>query len=289
MDVAYLAPALHGLNELCKVANETFNGERAAVRVLANVDRQQNSFVFDIEIVMSLLEQARALLQNDSVQDAKTIAEWLGVIGGGTFGFLKFLKWLRGRQAQFEAIEDEDGRNVFRVTVEGDNNSVVVSPEIKALYEDRNARRSAKRILEPLEDEEYESLQFLHRGEVTESFSRDEALDVLKMPDTPPGSDEEEPQDLVAWVTVHSPILRRDARTWRFIYNGVVTSMDISETTILADALRRGVKYGDSYRVRLEITQVEREPSNFTARYKIKEVLDFREGYGGAQETLEGF
>lgn len=68
---------------------------------------------------------------------------------------------------------------------------------------------------------------------------------------------------------------------------GLVTPMDVSETTIVADALRRGANFGDSYRVKLEITQVKREPGNFTARYKIKEVLGFRPGYAGTQEAME--
>lgn len=287
MDVAYLAPALYGLNDLCKVANRTFNEERASVRVLVNVDREQHSFVFDIEIVMSLIEQTRALLADGRVQDAKSIAEWIGILGGSGYGFLRFLRWLAGRRAQFESFEDQDGRDMFRVTVNGDNNHVVIAPEIKALHDNRTARQAAKRIVEPLGGEGYESLQFLHRGEITESFDKEDALEVLKTPNAPPDSDEEEPQMINAWVTVHSPILRPDAQTWRFIFNGLVTPMDISETSIVADALRRGVNFGDSYRVKLEITQVEREPGNFTARYKIKEVLDFRPGYAGTQEVMD--
>jgi hypothetical protein len=126
----------------------------------------------------------------------------------------------------------------------------------------------------------------LNRGEVTESFDKEEALDVLRMPDAPPGSEEEEPQVITAWITLHTPVLRRDARMWRFIFNEAVTWMDISETNILADALRRGVNLGDSYRVKLEITQIEKERGNFTARYKVKEVLDFRPGHGGTQEVM---
>lgn len=95
MDVAYLAPALYALNDLCKVANKMANGDRASVRVFANVDREQNSFVFDIEIAMSFIEQARALLNNPRVQDVKEIAEWIGLIKGGavatTVGLLDYL------------------------------------------------------------------------------------------------------------------------------------------------------------------------------------------------------
>lgn len=64
--------------------------------------------------------------------------------------------------------------------------------------------------------------------------------------------------------------------------------MDISETTIAADALRRGgVNAGDAYHVRLEITRSERERGNFTNRYKIKEVLEFRPGHGHTQEVMQ--
>lgn len=286
MDVAYLAPALYALNDLCKVTNGTFNGERASVRVLVNVDREQNSFLFDIEIVMSLLEHTRALLDDDRVQDAKSIAEWIGIIGDGAFGFLKLLKWLGGRPAQFEAVEDRDGRDMFRVTVEGDNHYVIVSPAIKALHDDRTARQSAKRILKPLEDEGYERLEFLNRGEVTESFTRDEAVGILKMTDAPPDSGEE-PQTIKAWIQVYAPTLNKDAKSWRFKFGDSCPWMDISETSIASNAVERGgVNVGDSYHVRLEITQVEQEAGNFTHRYKIKEVLDFKPGYGGVQETL---
>jgi hypothetical protein len=261
--------------------------------VFANVDREQNSFVFDIEIVMSFIEQARALLHDPRLQDAKDIAEWIGLIKRGVVvsgvGLLGLLKLLRGRTAEFEATEDRDGRDMFVVRTEGDNNNItVITPEVKNLYEDRTARRSAKRILEPLEDEGYERLEFLNRGEVTESFNKEEALGVLKIPDAPPGSgDEDEPQVIKAWIKVYSPVFDEGVTRWRFQFGESHPYMDISETSIASDAVRRGgVNVGDSYHVMLEITQVEQESGNFTNRYKIKEVLDFKQGYGGAQETL---
>lgn len=289
MDVAYLAPALYALGDLCKVANRTFNGERAAVRVLVNVDREQNSFEFGIEIVQSLLEQTRALLDNDRGQDAKELAEWLGLLGVPTvgYGLFRLLKWLGGRPAEFEAVEDQDGRDVFRVTVNGDNNNVIVAPETKALYEERTARQSAKRILEPLKDEGYERLEFLNNGEVTESFNSDEAAGILRMPDAPPGSDEEEPQTIKAWIKVYAPTFNENAKSWRFQFGDSFPWMDISETSIASDAIKRGgVRVGDSYHVRLQITQVEQESGNFTNQYKVKEVLDFKPGHGGTQEVM---
>lgn len=108
------------------------------------------------------------------------------------------------------------------------------------------------------------------------------------MPDAPPDSDEEEPQTITTWITLHTPVLSRDARAWRFTHNGVVIWIDISETTILADTLQRGVNYGDSYLVRLESTQVEKDDGTFTAKYKIKEILNFKQGHGGEQGILEG-
>ena len=52
--------------------------------------------------------------------------------------------------------------------------------------------------------------------------------------------------------------------------------MDISETTIAEDALKRGgALMDDMYKVKLEIQQLETSDGTISAKYKIKEVLSF--------------
>lgn len=290
MDVAYLAPALYALGDLCKVANRTFNEDRAAVHVLVNVNREQNCFEFGIELAMSFVEQTRAFLNDERIQDAKELAEWLGLAGvpAAGYGLFRLIKWLSGRQPEFTNVRDEDGRDMVQVTVQGDNNSVTVTPQVKEMYENRIARVAAKRVVEPLEGEGYDSLEFLENGQVTESFNKDEASGVLRMPDNPPDSETEyEPQEIKAWIKVYAPVFDENAPNWRFEYGEGHTHMDISETNIASEAVRRGsVSPGDYYYVRLEITQVETDSGKVTNRYKVKEVLDFQRRDTRIQETM---
>lgn len=291
MDVAHLAPALHALGDLCKIANRTFNEDRANVRVFVNVDREQNSFLFDIQIATSLLEYTLNLLDDDRVQDAKSIAEWLGLVGVPPvgYGLYRLVKWLKGRQPEFHTVQDQDGQDMVQVTVHGDNNSIHIAPQVQKMYEDREVRKSVKRVIEPLEEKGYDTLEFIEDGKVTESFNKEDASGILRMSDSPSSIETEYgSHEIEAWIKVHAPVGDENARTWRFQYAGGTPHIDISETSIAPDAVRRGtVSFGDYYYVRLEITQVETEGGNLGNRYKIKQVLDFKPGNKSTQEMIE--
>lgn len=185
MDLAHLAPALFALGDLCKLANKTFNQDRASVRVLVNVDREQQCFEFGLELVFTYWEQARALIHDARVRDAKELAELLGLIAGppaSGWGLFKLLKWLRGRKPEFQTVQDQDGKDLVQVTVKGDNNTINVTPETERLYKNPSAIRSAKKVLDPLTEEGYESLEFTHAEKVTERFDKDDAKEITKAP-----------------------------------------------------------------------------------------------------------
>lgn len=64
--------------------------------------------------------------------------------------------------------------------------------------------------------------------------------------------------------------------------------MDISDTEIAAEAVRRGgVLVGDSYYVRLELTQAKTPSGDYKNHYKVKEVLEFRQGRLQSQSPLD--
>lgn len=54
MDVHDLAPSLLALADLCKIANEIFNGEAASVRVLVRADYEQKCFQLQLDLVQTL-------------------------------------------------------------------------------------------------------------------------------------------------------------------------------------------------------------------------------------------
>ena len=121
-------------------------------------------------------------------------------------------------------------------------------------------------------------MEFEHNNEVTEKIDKTDAENIVDMaPDSILGEGEEEEPDIVtAWVKVYGPVYEKDAKFWKFEYNGHHENMDISETDIAEKALRRGgALANDTYRVKLQITQTTTESGQIKAHYKILKVIKF--------------
>jgi hypothetical protein len=278
MDVADLAPALLGISELCKLANRRFNGERAAVQVLIGTDVEHKCFQVDLHLVQTLWDQTKALLANEEVRTAKELLEWLGLITGtsllGLFGILKALKHRRISSTTLESIE---GRDVVRISIEGDNNVIIAHPQAVELLRDETALTNAKKVVQPLMREGYDRVEF-ESSKSMESIDREAAAEIssISLSELELGTTDE-PQTITAWVTVYSPVYDLKAPRWRFKFGDVHQYMDISDTEIAAMAmLRGGAMIDDAYKVELEITQEHHPNGSITNHYKIKKVLEFK-------------
>src|SRR3990167_1486827 len=82
MDVQQLAPALLALGDLIREANTQLNGDRSKVRVLVQSDFEHKCFNVSLDIIQTVLEHIKTLLQDDSIKSAKDLLEWLGLIVG---------------------------------------------------------------------------------------------------------------------------------------------------------------------------------------------------------------
>lgn len=281
MDVADLAPALLGISELCKITNRKFNGERAAVKVLIGSDVEHKCFQIDLNVVQTLWEHTKAVLANDDVKTAKEVLEWIGLLAtssGGVWGFFKLLKHLGTRKISSATLESREGKDVVRVTIEGDNNTVVVYPQTLELLADESAVSNARKVVAPIAKDGYDFVEFEANKQVFEHIDKKSAREISGItPATALPSSVDQPQTLTAWVSVYAPVYDANAPMWRFKFGDTHQYMDISETTIAATAiLRGGSMIDDAYRVKLELTQ-EHSPSGvITNHYKIKDVLDFR-------------
>lgn len=286
MDVADLAPALLGLSELCKIANQKFNGDKAAVKVLIGTDVEHQCFQVDLHVVQTVWDSTKRILTNDDIASAKDFLEWLGLVGtiGGTacgavVGFFRLLKLINGKKITSTKVEVKEGRDVVRVTIDGDHNTVIlVHPQALALLHDEKAVASAKKVVQPLTQDGYETLEFETNDEVFEKISRDEAAAISAISAASvEESDMDVPQTLNVWISVYSPVYDARAKFWRFKFGGAHEYMDISETNIAEVALKRGcAMIDDAYRVELEVTQEHKAGGSITNHYKIKKVLDFK-------------
>ena len=282
MSVDDLAPALLSLAELCKLANQKFNGDRASVNVFVNANLEQNCFELNLELVQTILSHAQSFITNENIATSKEILEWLGIItptaAGTAFGLFKILKILRGRKIERRELKVIDNKNVYQLKIEGDNNNVYIYPETNQLIEDSRVIKNVQKVVFPLIKEGYEKLEFESDKGQKEEITKEEAE---KLVDTDFSEQldlgEDEPQVIIAWIRVHSPVYEKDAKNWRFEYGDKYETMDISETDIAEKAIERGgALVNDTYKVTLQITQTRTPSGRFNNRYKIKNVIEFR-------------
>jgi hypothetical protein len=291
MDVADLSPALMGLSDLCQIINSQYNRNLASVKVLIGADLEQQCFQFNFEVVQTVWQSAQGFLEHREVRSAKEILEWLGLLavpGGAALGLFQLYKRLNGRAIESEERMSLEGRDVVSIRIAGDNNTVVVHQAALDLYQNPQADKSFKRVIEPVTRDGYTELAFFAQGEPQDRVFSDEARQILEVDrnleeELPVGS----PQVMTALITVYSPVYDPKAPRWRFLLNGSSEYMDISGTSIAADAVRRGgAMASDLYRVRLEIQQFQGAGNNITAKYKILEVLEFTPAKVSTQQTL---
>ena len=172
------------------------------------------------------------------------------------------------------------GQQVTIVSIAGDKNTITVNPSVVPLYEDPHSVRHVQDIIAPLRDEGYESITFENGEDSREIINKSDAVDILdiEVEGVTPG-DVLPPQEMDAWITIYAPIFDPEKTKWRFdVGNGHIEHVDISETTIASDAMRRGkVSVGDTYLVRLEIEQYRTVMGSVKAKYKVHDVKEFRE------------
>jgi len=292
MDVNHLAPALLAIGDLCTLANRKFNEDRASLQVMVRADLENNCFEFGIELVQTIIEQVKTFIKHDEIKDAKEIAEWIGLIaapGITIYGLLKFTKWAKGKKITSKTIKKEAGRDAVQITVEGSNNSVVVYPQTVELYDESESLPRIKQLVQPLLEEGYDSIEFEHNKKVSEKISKDDAQEIMDIePDVIKEVESEEGSDVItAWVKVYSPVYDSKAPMWRFKFGERTEYMNISETDIAEQAIKRGGAFiNDMYQVKLEIKQTTTPGGDIKNHYTIKKVLDFKPTKPAQQQDM---
>ena len=277
IDLDDLAISLLALGDLCKLANKQFNGDRASVKFLVQVDLEQNCFELSLELVQTILSITESVFKRDEVVSAGELLFILGIGTGTSFGLIKTLAWLRGKSIDSSDLEAQENDNSVRINVKGDSNTINVDKRTYILLRDPQAIEKVKKVVSFMENNDaYDSLEFQSKNGDKEVISKNDAHCILGAEN--PKDDEEDPQELTVWIETYAPVYNESATSWRFLLNGKPEYMDITETDIAQKAMERGsTSVGDSYQVRLVMSQKRTSQGRFTASYKIKEVFEFRE------------
>lgn len=281
IDAYHLAPALVSFANLVREADKVINRGQSDVQVLVCADFQARCVHIDFELVQSIgacLDAAQTVLEAPRVKTLKELLDWLAHIERIGLGLLAFLGIKELRKVN-EA--SKSGSQPGSIDVKFDDGSQVTVPEsVYAMSQEPKILAAAAGVMKPLERPGISEVRLGREGlDHPSVYNSEVARRILLACSGTMDEMEDEPQVIVAHLRVHQPTLNKTARKWKFLYDGQAKDVDISDTSIVAETIRRGVVgVGDTYWVRLEITE-ERTPSgNFINRYRVLEVLDFFPG-----------
>ncbi len=259
MDVHDLAPALLALGDMCRFANEVFNGDGAEVRILVKADVEQKCFQLEIHLVQTLYEHLTALLDSDAIQDAKNILEWLGIIsggaavvGGGLFGLYKLItKGQPDAGPKFE-VHTKGGEIIYQIV--GDGTVINVPPRLHELAKDPRMFPAAKKVVGPLIKEGYDRLEFEYDAKIVTYFDRSDAQAIIATPNEMAVAREgnELVSKIKTSVKVRKAVYEGDSK-WGIMYKRAIdASMGDADWLTLFQQARVHVPPGSSLVVDLE-------------------------------------
>ena len=99
IDASVLGNALTGYNELFRRANELANGEASQAVVFVESDFKTGSFDVTVQLVQTLIENAKSLITAHPFLSAAELAAAIGlVVWHKRESLIGVLKWLRGHK-----------------------------------------------------------------------------------------------------------------------------------------------------------------------------------------------
>ena len=238
---------------------------------------EQNCFEKLLDFSISLIEQARSLLQADRVKDIKDLLEWLGIIGAGAGSVFWLYRRYKGLPIPKEDVLES---NDMHIKIKGDNNQVtIIEKPVLHIYEDTACSQYAQQFLGAMNTEGIDCIEF-ENYENTTQLNKSEYAEFLNTKISTPQMKKTDITNItIRHLLVLKPELREDAMEWVFDLDGKTIKADISQTEIAKSAMRRGeIRVGDTYKVRLEEQEYKSSTGRYSVKYKVLEVQEFIRG-----------
>ena len=280
-----LGPALLSVGDLCREANAVIYGPDAPdvnVRVRANFEEGCFDISFDL---IQVLKDAGTLVRAIEVADAKTLLEWIGLVGGPSTalggGLWGFLKWKRGRTIRSAERNEHESRPTYTISVEGDGNTIEIAAPVYQLATSSRVRAAQRGVVSPLKHEGIESVEVREDGQPITTLTKEEfqggAFDILE--GEVAGEERLEPQEIDCVLVIRAPVFVEGLK-WHFWLGQQRISASISDESFSRRVFSGGERFGvgDRLHVRLCLTQVLTPQGTYRNEYDIPLVTKIEPG-----------
>ncbi|WP_027576059.1 hypothetical protein [Bradyrhizobium sp. WSM1743] len=210
------------------------------------------------------------------MKHATDVLQKLGVTAGTTAaGLFGHLKWRNGRKVD-SAQTVKGSLGAVIVKIEGDNNTFQIGSDVFRLSQNAQVLEAVEGTLKPIDHKEAKAIEFRKDDKQIATYRNEDVRAIAASCEHPGGVIEKEaaPKIVSAVLYTHGPVFDVKAPKWRFLYRKKPVYVDIRETNIAKDAVKRGGSFmNDRYKVKMEIAPPEGDRAE--AQYKIIEVLEF--------------
>lgn len=212
--------------------------------------------------------------------------EWIGLVGGGATAVYTslwaFLKWKKGRKiGSIEEVKNEIGPITYKVTVEGDGNSIEISAPVHQLSTSHRVRSAQRGIVAPLGQDGIDSVEVRENGNPLTQLTKEEyeggAFDVLEGDVV--AEEPLEPQEFNCVLVIRAPVFAQRAK-WHFYLGEQRITASISDESFVQRVFIGGERFGvgDRLHVRLRLTQILMSTGRYRNDYNILSVEKLEPG-----------
>lgn len=274
MDVHELGSSLIALNRLFSEADTVINEGRTEHRLKVRGSFKRGSFKIDFSSYQGLIERAQGLLASDGAQQIIAAGDLVGLVlmgGGGCYGLVRLLKWLRGLQPTKIIDDPEGGVRVYQ----GDK-YIKVEDRVIKLFRDHKVRKAMEAaIAEPLKEGRVTDIGFTRDGGKTfESVNIQDRASFIAPPEEPADHHTFTYEANLSLVSLSF----KEGNQWRVHDGSTNIGVYVEDQAFLDKVNSNEVSFskGDVLRVRLRVEQDESPTGDLKNSYFIESVLDHR-------------